>query len=966
MDPEFIIRERLLMKSTTENTEVIEQKLVAIAQQLLAESGEEYAHRTITSDASLQRHLGIDSLGRAELFQRIEKNFDVQLPDRIIGEAETLQDIARAIAKASPREKIQIHEATVKPIIIKSAVDPTKAKTLIDLLVMYTTENPDKPHIYVQDEQGKEELITHGKLLELSQRVAQAIIQRGIHPGETIAIMQPTNPGFFYTFFGILLAGCVPVPIYPPFRMHQIESYAKQEATILRNAGVRMLVTFQQAENLSHLLRAFVPSLKEITTVDELLKTREKADIVPAQSGDFALIQYTSGSTSAPKGVLLTHQNLLANVRAYGKAIKITEKDVAVSWVPLYHDLGLIGMWFGSLYHGVPLVILSPLTFLNRPERWLWAIHYHRGTISAGPNFAYELCARKIDPATIEGLDLSCWRLAINGAEAVQPKTLERFSKKFAAHGFKPETFVPVYGLAESTVGVTASPPGRTWRVDQIDRKTFEEEHRAVPTSAENQKSSLEFVSCGPPLPEHEVRIVDGENKELPERHVGMLQFKGPSSMQGYYSNTEATRAIYHEGGWWDSGDFAYLADGEAYITGRRKDIIIKAGRNLYPTEIEELTSSVSGIRQGCVIAFGISDVQKGTEKLIVVAETNETKEKEREQIRENVIEKIVTALDIVPDQVVLVKPRIIPKTSSGKLQRSACKNMYLEGQLTKTLLPAWAQIAKLGAQWAGVKIKRALVFTGKLLFTAYVAVFFLSTLPIILLCLQFLPRNIAANITRFWARNLFRVGFSPVIVTGQKNISHSAPLIYAANHTSYLDALLLISLLPTDTRFVGKKELRKVPVLRTFMHKLDHIFVDRFDFPQGVEDAKQMENILHEGHPILIFPEGTFSYAEGLRPFKPGTFKIAAETGIAVCPVAINGTRPLLRGTELLFRPGIIKINFGEPIRANGNDWQDITQLRTKVRLEIAKHCGEPTLDLITAGSSRSASKKAYGDGSL
>ena len=267
--------------------------------------------------------------------------------------------------------------------------------------------------------------------------------------------MQPTNPGFFYTFAGVLLANCIPVPIYPPLRPHQIEAYAKQEAKILRNAEVRMLVTFHEAEHLSKLLRAFIPSLKHVTTVNSLLKNDEKASFFGAKADDFALIQYTSGSTSAPKGVLLTHQNLLSNIRTFGEFGHMNHQDVLVSWVPLYHDLGLIGMWLSSLYHGIPLVVMSPLTFLTRPERWLWAIHYHRGTISGGPNFAYELCIRKIEPEQIEGLDLSSWRAAVNAAEAIQPKTMERFTEKFAPYGFKPEAYRPAYGLAESTVCLT-------------------------------------------------------------------------------------------------------------------------------------------------------------------------------------------------------------------------------------------------------------------------------------------------------------------------------------------------------------------------------------------------------------------------------------------------------------------------------------------------------------------------------
>ncbi len=939
----------------------IEKQLLALAQQLLAESGEEYAQRKISLDASLQRHLGIDSLGRAELFQRIEKTFGVELPDNLIAEAETLADLAKAIHEAEPRKKIELHELNTT-VIEDSHVDPTTAKTLIDILLLYATENPNRPHIYLQDEHGKEELITYGKLLDYSQRIASALVERGLKPGETVAIMQPTNPGFFYTFYGILLAGCIPVPIYPPFRMHQLEAYAKQEAKILKNAEVRLLVTFQEAENLSHLLRAFIPSLKEVTTVNTLLKTEKKASIFKSKTDDFALIQYTSGSTNAPKGVLLTHQNLLANIHAYGSAIKLGAGDVVVSWLPLYHDLGLIGAWLGSLYHGVPLILLSPLTFLNHPERWLWAIHYHRATISAGPNFAYELCIRKIDPVTIEGLDLSSWRVAANGAEAIQPRTLERFAKKFGAYGFKSEALLPVYGLAESCVGLTSPPLGRGPIIDIVERKTFEEEQRAVPVTDTAEKNILEFVSCGAPLVGHEIRIVDDSNHVLPPRQVGHLQFRGPSNMQGYYGNPEATKAIYHEG-WLDSGDLAYQVDGEVYIAGRKKDVIIKAGRNLYPAEIEELSGLVPGVRQGCVIAFGTSDTQRGTEKLIIVAETREKKVKSPTDIIEQITENIVTALDIAPDHVILVPPRTIPKTSSGKLQRSACKTAYLEGKLMKRKMPAWFQVVKLGLQWAGIKIQRGLSLVGKIIYTLYVGILLAVTILPVYISLWIFPRHIAANICKSWTRLLSFLAFCPIKVEGKNNLTQTGPLIYAANHASYLDAVVLLSLLPAKTRFVGKKELFTLFFVGTMMRKLGHFFVDRTDFPKGIEDTKQIESTLHSGNPILIFPEGTFSYSAGLRPFKMGTFKMAADTGTAICPVAIQGTRQILRGEERLLKPGKIKVTVCELIQPQGNDWQAITHLRTAVRAELAKYCGEPTLDLIAIGTSSTINKKPSDD---
>jgi len=512
----------------------IDLELITITQELLAESGEPF-RREIKLDSSLQRHLGIDSLGRAELFRRIERKFDITLPDRLLAEAETLNDILEYLRAAKPRINQPVHREIVTSHGERPHLDVGTANTLQEVLMMYGQHTPDKTHIYFQHEDGTDEVISYGHLLKTAQRVAFSLRERGLKEGETVAIMLPTTPGFFYSFYGILLAGAIPVPIYPPFRMHMLEAYAKTEARILRNAEVRMLITFEQAEKLSRLLQGFVPSLKEVTTVDQLLQPREIAVLAQAKKEDPAFIQYTSGSTSDPKGVLLSHFNLLSNIRAYGKAVGVRSDDVVISWLPLYHDFGLIGSWLGSLYHGVPLILMTPFSFLSHPERWLWAIHYHRGTISCAPNFAYELCVRKVDPALIEGLDLSSWRIAANGAEKVYPRTLDAFSEKFAAFGFNKTALMPVYGLAESTVGLTIPPVGRGYLIDKIDRKAFEEDRQAVPSTS---KQALEFVSSGGPIENHEIRIVDEEDNVLPERHVGTLQFRGPSNMQGYYNKS--------------------------------------------------------------------------------------------------------------------------------------------------------------------------------------------------------------------------------------------------------------------------------------------------------------------------------------------------------------------------------------------------------------------------------------------
>lgn len=925
----------------------MEMELIAIVSEIHTESGVPY-RREIKMDASLQRHLGIDSLARAELFRRIEKTFQVSIPDRLLVEAETLADIANYLETAKPSLKTAPRERAITPHGAHPRLSMVGVESLTDLLQRYGEQAPDKPHVFFQTEDGGEVIITYGQVYDSALRVATGLIQRGFKPGETAAIMLPTTPDFFYAFYGVMLAGGVPVPIYPPFRMHMLEAYAKTEARILTNAEVRVLITFDEAQKLSRLLQGFVPSLKTVVTVPALLNHPILTTPVMAKGEDNAFIQYTSGSTNDPKGVLLTHANLISNIQAYGKAIQVNDNDVAVSWLPLYHDFGLIGSWLGSLYHGVPLILMTPFTFLNHPERWLWAIHYHRGSLTGAPNFAYELCVRKIDHGQCEGLDLSSWRVVANGAEKVYPKTLEQFADKFARYGLRREAIMPVYGLAESTVGLAIPPLDRGYRVDHIDRKAFEENREATPST---DKNALAFVGCGVPIEGHAIRIVNDAGETLPERRVGNIEFKGPSNMKGYYNNPAATAAILHDG-WIAAGDLGYLVDGEIYITGRRKDLIIKAGRNLYPAEIEELVGVIPGVRQGCVAAFGHTDTERGTEQLIVVAETRETNPAKREAIKQAINETIATTLDIVPDDVVLAKPRSVPKTSSGKLQRAACKTMYLEGKLGRFQVPAWMQVVRLGATWAWRRLVTALAKLGRFFYTLLVGVIALITFIPLYVVVRFGTRLLAGRAVQCWTRNILRVACIPLTVHHAERLTQRKPVVFVANHASYIDAITALAIAPLGTRFVAKKELMSAPILRTFLKKLRFIPVDRRDLARGLDDTKSMEQAIKEGDSLFIFPEGTFGYAAGLRPFRLGAFKVAAETNTPICPISIQGARRILREENRLMRPGQLVITVGELIQPQGTEWQVVSELRQAARAAIAAHCGEPSLDFIAAES--------------
>ncbi len=925
----------------------IEDQLLSITRQLLVDLEHQRAVHVVSMKADLQRELGIGSLEKAELLHRTEQAFSIILPESLLTDAESLQDLATAIKKAHPSLKPTNLEHV--PHLKASSIDPHSAKTLVDLLHEYGTQEPQRPHIYLHDSHGAETIITYGELLRSATAVAHGLLDRGLSPQQTVAIMLPTSQDFFSAFFGVLMAGGIPVPIYPPFRANLIEEYIKHETKILTNAMTEILITFTTVTKLSQILQEYVAPLREITTVAELSLSHSDSYLPELDTHQLALIQYTSGSTGDPKGVQLTHANLLTNIRAIGKMLNIQPQDVVVSWLPLYHDMGLIGTWLGSLYFGVPITIMSPITFLTHPEKWLWAIHYHRATISAAPNFAYELCLSKINDKKLIGLDLSSWRCAFNGAEAIYPKTLERFIKKFAPYGFKATSLYPVYGLAENSVALTIPVLGREPLIDRIDRQIMDESNLAKPADS-NTKKIHEFVCCGRPIPEHSIRIVDEAGNECPERKAGHLQFKGPSAMQGYFQNPTATAAAYHDG-WWSTGDLGYIADGNLYITGRAKDVIIKAGRNIYPQEVEELVEQIIGVRKGRVVAFGTADKRKGTEKLIIVAETHQKDKELQKQLQATIVSKIATTLGIPPDEVIMAPPETISKTSSGKLQRNACKLAYEQRRLIRRHTPIALQMTKLFFVTAYKKSLHFLRTAAKCIYTTYILlVGGIFLIPVWLLIIL-LPQYYGASLLKYWSKLFFILIACPIKVRGKHFLNNNEPVIYVSNHASYIDSLLLIATLPAGVKFVGKKEILNGALLRSVVKHLGYLTVDRLDFVNSLHDMSHIKNALDEKKPILIFPEGTFTASKGLLPFKLGAFKLAIETKTPLCPIAIRGTRTVLTGSSKLFSPAFLHVWIGEPIKPQTTEFSEAIRLRTAIKQKISEHCGERTLHLVRAG---------------
>lgn len=898
---------------------------------------------TVTLESLLDRDLGFDSLGRMELLTRLERAFGVTLPEQLLVDAESPRALLEGLLAAGARGGSVTMTQVREPAPEKAEAAPELAATLHDVLQMHLRIHPQRTHIILISEAGEDDEISYEALKQGAEAVAAGLGRHELQPGQAVAIMLPTGRDYFYSFFGILLAGGIPVPIYPPARLSQIEDHLRRHAGILSNAMAAMIITVPEAIPLARLLKTQVEGLRHLFTVRELSASAGKFTHPVVTPGDIALLQYTSGSTGNPKGVVLTHANLLANIRAMGEAAEVTSTDLFVSWLPLYHDMGLIGAWLGSLYYAFPLVIMSPLAFLARPERWLWAIHRHRGTLSAAPNFAYELCLRKIADRDIEGLDLSSWRMAFNGAEPVSPETVLNFQARFAGYGLRPGAMAPVYGLAESSVGLAFPPPGRGVLVDRIRRDLFEGSGRAVP-AGEEERETLRFVACGRPIPGHQVRIVDAAGREAGEREEGRLEFTGPSVTGGYFRNPEETARLFH-GQWLDSGDFAYMAEGDIYLSGRSKDVIFRAGRNIFPYELEEAVGNIPKVRRGCVAVFGVPDPASGTERLVVLAETRETDSGSLEELRSRIIAVTVDLLGEPPDDVALAPPHAVLKTSSGKIRRAASRELYLSGEIGALQRAVWFQLARFALAGVNPLLRRFGRASAGVLYAVYAWTLFTLLAPPAWLTAVLMPRPAWSwGVSRIYARLLAALSGTPLIVQGVENLP-TGPCVLTVNHSSYLDGMALVAALPRNYSFVAKRELQGSLVPRLYLQRLGADFVERFDLLRGVEDAERLTQSAKSGRSLVFFPEGTFKRMPGLLPFRLGAFVVAVQGGLPVVPVIIRGTRSILRGDNWLPCRGEITVGIGMPVMPDGSDWSAAIRLRDKVRGEMLRQCGEPDL---------------------
>lgn len=544
----------------------------------------------------------------------------------------------------------------------------------------------DKPGVSLRFLRGRKvsRECTYAEVYAEMMRRAQHFRAMGLKKGDRVAFVVPENEDFVLSFLGAFAAGVVPVPMYPPLSFGKLDAYIETAAKVLKASGARMLLTDKRVQSVLWSLVDRVETLESLVTVDqlreELADDVELVDIGHVGFDDPAFLQFTSGSTADPKGVVVTHGSLIANLDGImNVGLEIEEEDIAVSWLPLYHDMGLIGFVLAPVWYGVPTIYIPTLDFVKQPSIWMETMHEYRASLAFAPNFAYSLCVKRTRESKLEQMDLSCVKALGCGAEPNHPETLRNFLDFFGRAGLKPNTLLPAYGMAEATLAITFHPLRSLLRTDVIDADRYESEGVAIAVDLTDDVTVrvAEHVSCGTPFPGHEVVVVDENFRELPERHVGQILVRGPSVAAGYFQDAERTKETFGPHGL-VTGDLGYIANGELFVTGRQKDIIILNGRNYDPHAIEWAVQEVDGVRKGNVVAFSVPGAQ--TEELVVVAEVKD--DADLDLVREAVASTIRDELFLSPQDIVLVGRGQLPKTSSGKLQRRKTRQQYLEATL--------------------------------------------------------------------------------------------------------------------------------------------------------------------------------------------------------------------------------------------------------------------------------------------
>jgi len=557
-------------------------------------------------------------------------------------------------------------------------------KTFSEVLRKNYQENPDRVILTMLEQGQNDKPITCRELIDNANAYSQLYKQSGILPGEVVILILQHGLDLIYAFWGAILYGAIPSIM--PFLTEKLlpERYREGLSSLIEITKPTAIVTYPDFENEVRMV------LEKGGVVRSIIVTSQVADGTPpdfdglpglfCDSKDIVLLQHSSGTTGLQKGVALSHEAVFNQLESYSRAIQLTNSDVIVSWLPLYHDMGLIAGFLMPILTNTHLVIMSPFEWVRAPYRLMQSISKYRGTLTWLPNFAYNFCAQKVRDRHLEGVDLSSWRAVINCSEPMRWDSQQAFLERFARYGLRAAALQTCYAMAENVFAVTQGGVDSPVNVDQVNREVLQTKKIALLSN--DDQPVLKMLSAGKPIDGTQVKVIDENGGELPERHIGELIVHSNCMLTEYYHRPDVTQKAILDG-WYLTGDYGYIVEGEVYITGRKKDLIIVGGKNVYPQDIEHLAMEVPGVHPGRVIAFGVFNEQAGTEDVVVVAEVDTEEPEERREIADRVRQIIARGSDVIPRHVYLVGRHWIVKTSSGKKARSATKEKYLQAEVT-------------------------------------------------------------------------------------------------------------------------------------------------------------------------------------------------------------------------------------------------------------------------------------------
>ncbi len=551
--------------------------------------------------------------------------------------------------------------------------------TFTGRLQSHLARTPERAAVTMQRSGHPDFDITYLRLMQGANGFARALEKENIQPGEVIVLILQHGEELIYSFFGAVLHGAIPAIM--PFLTEKLspERYRADLSALISVTRPAAIVTYAEFESEVRAALTEDDSVRAVI-VAEKVEALDETDFsslagMTRKPEDIVLLQHSSGTTGLQKGVALSHQAVFNQLETYGQVLGLNESDVIVSWLPLYHDMGLIAGFLQPILMGVRLVLMSPFDWVRAPYKLMHSVSQYRGTLSWLPNFAYNFCAHKIRDRHLEGVDLSTWRGIINCSEPVRWESHHAFYEKFKNYGLKLEALQTSYAMAENVFGVTQSDLARQPKVEEVEREAFMTEKIA---RAANGRPAMKIMSSGRPLPNVKIRVLDEKGIDVPERVVGEIALQSDCMLTGYYNRADATGKAFLDG-WYLTGDFGFVAEGEVFVSGRKKDMIIVGGKNVYPQDLESLTYEVPGVHAGRSVAFGIFDEEEGTEAVVIIAEVDSEDEAEHQRVADEIRKHVTKNSAIALRYVKVVGPKWILKTSSGKTARSANKEKFLK-----------------------------------------------------------------------------------------------------------------------------------------------------------------------------------------------------------------------------------------------------------------------------------------------